>query len=77
VGKLTLGGKASRVEEGDSEQPAHPSARHDHGNDSSRPMVWLDGLDIPMVAMFNAGFAENGAEDEQAARIWGAALSGQ
>ncbi len=40
-------------------------------------MVWLDGLDIPMVAMFNAGFAENGAEDEQAARIWGAALSGQ
>jgi gentisate 1,2-dioxygenase len=29
-------------------------------------MVWLDGLDIPLVAMFNAGFAENGAEDEQA-----------
>jgi len=39
---------------------------HDHGNDSSRPMVWLDGLDIPLVAMFNAGFAENGADDEQA-----------
>jgi gentisate 1,2-dioxygenase len=39
---------------------------HDHGNESSKPMVWLDGLDIPMVAMFNAGFAENGAEDEQA-----------
>src|SRR6478752_6733254 len=39
---------------------------HDHGNDSSKPMVWLDGLDIPLVAMFNAGFAENGAEDEQA-----------
>ena len=30
------------------------------------PMVWLDGLDIPMVAMFNAGFAENGESDEQA-----------
>jgi gentisate 1,2-dioxygenase len=29
-------------------------------------MVWLDGLDIPLVAMFNAGFAENGAADEQA-----------
>ena len=27
-----------------------------------KPMVWLDGLDIPLVAMFNAGFAENGAE---------------
>ena len=39
---------------------------HDHGNNSSKPMVWLDGLDIPLVAMFNAGFAENGAEDEQA-----------
>src|SRR3569832_2833483 len=39
---------------------------HDHGNDSSKPMVWLDGLDIPLVQMFNAGFAENGAEDEQA-----------
>src|SRR5580700_2779248 len=38
---------------------------HDHGNDSSKPMVWLDGLDIPLVAMFNAGFAENGESDEQ------------
>ena len=28
-------------------------------------MVWLDGLDIPLVAMFNAGFAENGESDEQ------------
>lgn len=39
---------------------------HDHGNNSSGPMVWLDGLDIPMVALFNAGFAENGADDAQA-----------
>ena len=38
---------------------------HDHGNDSQKPMVWLDGLDIPLVAMFNAGFAENGETDEQ------------
>jgi gentisate 1,2-dioxygenase len=38
---------------------------HDHGNDSSQPMVWLDGLDIPLIQMFNAGFAENGVEDEQ------------
>ena len=38
---------------------------HDHGNDSSQPMVWLDGLDIPIVAMFSAGFAENGEADEQ------------
>jgi gentisate 1,2-dioxygenase len=38
---------------------------HDHGNESSRPMVWLDGLDIPLIALFNAGFAENYGEDEQ------------
>lgn len=38
---------------------------HDHGNDSAEPMVWLDGLDIPLIQMFNAGFAENGEEDEQ------------
>ena len=31
---------------------------HDHGNDSSRPMVWLDGLDIPIVGLFDASFLE-------------------
>jgi gentisate 1,2-dioxygenase len=39
---------------------------HDHGNDSDRPMVWLDGLDIPIVALFDASFLEHGASDEQA-----------
>jgi len=32
---------------------------HDHGNDSDGPMVWLDGLDLPLVALLNAGFAES------------------
>jgi len=32
---------------------------HDHGNDSADPMVWLDGLDIPMIRFFDAGFAQN------------------
>lgn len=31
---------------------------HDHGNDTDRRMVWLDGLDIPLVAALDAGFAE-------------------
>ncbi|MGE0775554.1 MAG: gentisate 1,2-dioxygenase, partial [Sphingomonadaceae bacterium] len=31
---------------------------HDHGNSSADPMIWLDGLDIPMVRSFDAGFAE-------------------
>jgi gentisate 1,2-dioxygenase len=31
---------------------------HDHGNPSAAPMIWLDGLDIPTVRHFDAGFAE-------------------
>lgn len=31
---------------------------HDHGNHSGKPMIWLDGLDIPTVRAFDAGFAE-------------------
>jgi gentisate 1,2-dioxygenase len=38
---------------------------HDHGNDSSDPMVWLDGLDIPIVGFFDASFAEGFAEESQ------------
>jgi gentisate 1,2-dioxygenase len=32
---------------------------HDHGNPGDVPVVWLDGLDIPMVNMFDSGFAEH------------------
>jgi gentisate 1,2-dioxygenase len=38
---------------------------HDHGNDSDRPMVWLDALDIPMVAFYDASFSEMGNADSQ------------
>jgi gentisate 1,2-dioxygenase len=38
---------------------------HDHGNLGDGPMVWLDGLDIPMVRMFEASFRE-GPEDQAA-----------
>ena len=31
---------------------------HDHGNTGNEPVVWLDGLDIPLVAFLDAGFAE-------------------
>ncbi len=31
---------------------------HDHSNETSEPMFWLDGLDIPMVQFFDASFAE-------------------
>ena len=32
---------------------------HDHGNPSDGPMVWLDGLDIPIVNLFDTSFAEH------------------
>ncbi len=38
---------------------------HDHGNETSEPMLWLDGLDIPMVQFFDASFIEGHAEDAQ------------
>jgi gentisate 1,2-dioxygenase len=43
---------------------------HDHGNPSidegGEAVVWLDGLDIPLVAHLDAGFAENYPEMTQA-----------
>jgi gentisate 1,2-dioxygenase len=38
---------------------------HDHGNPSDTPTVWMDGLDIPLVNMFNTGFAEHHPEKTQ------------
>ncbi|MBV9768191.1 MAG: gentisate 1,2-dioxygenase [Bryobacterales bacterium] len=38
---------------------------HEHGNPSDRPMVWLDGLDIPIVNFFDTSFAERSPEEVQ------------
>ncbi|MDF3833089.1 gentisate 1,2-dioxygenase [Cupriavidus basilensis] len=42
---------------------------HDHGNpslaDGGEPVVWLDGLDIPLLVHLDAGFAENYPEASQ------------
>jgi len=38
---------------------------HDHGNATQEPMVWLDGLDIPIVRLLDASFAEPGEDDIQ------------
>ena len=42
-----------------------PWTWHDHGNESDRPMVWMDGLDVPLVNYLDAGFAEKYPEDMQ------------
>ena len=38
---------------------------HDHGNLGNEPVVWLDGLDIPTVRFYDAGFAEHGKSASQ------------
>jgi gentisate 1,2-dioxygenase len=38
---------------------------HDHGNETQAPVVWLDGLDIPMIRFFDAGFAESDTSKSQ------------
>lgn len=49
---------------------------HDHGNPGNQPVVWLDGLDIPLVRFFDAGFAEKSeAESQTALRPEGDALA--
>jgi gentisate 1,2-dioxygenase len=39
---------------------------HDHGNAGTGPVVWLDGLDIPLLRFLDAGFAEKGTAKAQA-----------
>lgn len=39
---------------------------HDHGNEAAgEDVVWLDGLDIPTIRFFDAGFAENDQSKSQ------------
>ena len=55
-------GEKTIMEEGDF--VITPSwAWHDHGNDSDEPMIWLDGLDIPLVTMLDASFFEKYPEE--------------
>jgi gentisate 1,2-dioxygenase len=38
---------------------------HDHANDTDAPMIWLDGLDTPLVRMLEAGFFEEYGRERQ------------
>jgi gentisate 1,2-dioxygenase len=38
---------------------------HDHGNPGTEPVVWMDGLDVQILQLFDAQFAENYPEDVQ------------
>src|SRR5690349_22857660 len=41
---------------------------HDLGNESQEPMVWMDGLDVPLVELLDAQFAEKYPDDQQPLR---------
>jgi gentisate 1,2-dioxygenase len=45
---------------------------HDHANDTDAPMIWLDGLDTPLVRLLEAGFYE---EYDQERQDFGAAVN--
>lgn len=38
---------------------------HDHGHDGDEPVIWLDGLDVPLVSFLKAGFREEHRESSQ------------
>ena len=41
---------------------------HDHGNEGTDPVIWLDGLDVFVVNLLNAPFAQEHAEAHQPVR---------
>jgi gentisate 1,2-dioxygenase len=42
-----------------------PWTWHDHGNPGDEPVIWMDGLDIQILQLFDAQFAENFPEEVQ------------
>lgn len=42
---------------------------HDHGNPGDSPVVWLDGLDIPIVNFFDSSFAEHLPDESTQAAV--------
>jgi gentisate 1,2-dioxygenase len=52
----TVEGVRCRMEPGDL-IITPPMRWHDHGHEGSEPVVWLDGLDIPLVRAFDASWA--------------------
>ena len=38
---------------------------HDHANDTGNPMIWLDGLDAPLVRLLESVFQEEFADERQ------------
>ena len=39
---------------------------HDHGHEGTEPVIWMDGLDVPLVGLLRAGFREEHRDHAQA-----------
>ena len=64
-GFTTVGGERTTMRAGDF--VITPSwGWHDHGNQSTDPIVWMDVLDLPIVNFFEAGFSEHYNDMSQA-----------
>jgi gentisate 1,2-dioxygenase len=48
---------------------------HDHGNPGSTPVIWLDGLDIPIVNFFDSSFAEHLPDEATQAAVQSASTA--
>ena len=42
---------------------------HDHANDTNAPMIWLDGLDSPLIRMLECGFREEYEAEAQSVGV--------
>jgi gentisate 1,2-dioxygenase len=60
----TVNGDACDMEEGDLILTPNWNW-HDHNNEGDQPMVWFDGLDLPLVTTLESIFFENHAERNQ------------
>jgi gentisate 1,2-dioxygenase len=63
----TVGGRRLPMHRGD--LVITPSwSYHEHGNDGHEPVMWLDGLDVPIVNALNAAFSEEDTRAAEASR---------
>ncbi len=60
----TVDGERTHMEKGDF-VTTPIWAWHQHGNESDKPMMWLDGLDMPLVLKLDAMFYEEYPDVEQ------------
>lgn len=63
-GHTTVDGERIPMESGDLVLTPNWSW-HDHGNHSDKPVIWLDGLDLPLANMMEATFFELFGDDMQ------------